>query len=97
MTGRTNVWVKTLSAGVLWSASFAVVAAGGNGPDLTGLSIEQLMNVEVSSASRFPQKTVQAPASVTVITAADIRDYGYRTLADILRSVSGTYVTYDRN
>ena len=32
-----------------------------------------------------------------MITAADIRHYGWRTLADIARSVRGQYVSYDRN
>jgi len=65
--------------------------------DLTGLSIEELLNVEVSTASKFPQKTMDAPASVTIITAADIKIYGYRTLADLLKSVRGMNVAYDRN
>jgi iron complex outermembrane receptor protein len=65
--------------------------------DLTGLSLEELLSVEVYSASKFPQKTTEAPAAVTVITAADIRNHGHRTLADILASARGLFVTYDRN
>src|ERR1039457_6415695 len=65
--------------------------------DLTQLPIEELMNIKVSTASKFPQKTMEAPSSVTIITAADIKTYGYRTLADIVRSVRGMSVTYDRN
>lgn len=65
--------------------------------DLIELSIEQLLNIEVYSASKFVQKTTEAPASVTIITAVDIKNYGYRTLADILGSVRGLFVTYDRN
>ena len=51
----------------------------------------------VYSASKFEQKTSEAPSSVSIVTAADIQHYGYRTLADILRSVRGFYTTYDRN
>lgn len=65
--------------------------------DLTGLSIEELLSVEVYSASKFSQKTTEAPATVSIVTAADIGNYGYRTLADILAGVRGLYVSYDRN
>lgn len=65
--------------------------------DLTKLSIEELLAVEVYSASKFRQKTTEAPATVTIVTAADIKHHGHRTLADILASVRGMYVTYDRN
>jgi iron complex outermembrane receptor protein len=65
--------------------------------DLTGLSIEELLSVEVYSASKFKQKTTEAPATVTVIIADDIRNHGHRTLADILASARGMFVTYDRN
>jgi TonB-dependent Receptor Plug Domain len=42
-------------------------------------------------------KQSDAPSSVTVITADEIQKYGYRTLADILRSVCGFDITYERN
>jgi len=34
---------------------------------------------------------------VTVITSNAIREYGYRTLKDVLNSIPGLYTTYDRN
>ncbi|HTG01983.1 MAG TPA: TonB-dependent receptor [Nitrospirota bacterium] len=51
----------------------------------------------VYGASKYEQKVTEAPSSVSVITASDIRTYGYRTLADILKSIRSFYVTYDRN
>ncbi len=68
--------------------------------DLTQVSLEDLMNIKVESvygASKHLQKVTQAPASITLITADDIRHHGYRTLGDVLRSVPGFYITYDRN
>jgi len=65
--------------------------------DLTTLPLEQLMSLEVYSASRFNQKATQAPSNVTVLTSADIRAYGWRTLADALRSIRGLYTSNDRS
>jgi iron complex outermembrane receptor protein len=56
------------------------------------------MEVEVvRSASRFEQRTREAPAPVTIVTAAEIRQFGWRTLDEILRSVRSFYTTNDRN
>jgi len=68
--------------------------------DLSNYSIEDLMRAEVDTvygASKFQQKVTEAPASVTIITAEEIRKYGYRTLAEILQSVPSVFVDYDRD
>jgi len=69
-------------------------------PNLADLSLEQLMEIPVEtvvSASKYAQKITRAPASVTVVSAAEIAAYGHRTLADVLRSVRGLYVADDGN
>ena len=84
--------------GIFWVSS--VDAAQQLQPDFTELSIEELMNLDidiVSGASKYAQKVTEAPSSVSIVTADEIRKYGYRTLADILRSVRSFYTTYDRN
>ncbi|MES2263376.1 MAG: TonB-dependent receptor [Pseudomonadota bacterium] len=88
---------RTTLAALLLAFRVAGAHAAAEPQDLTALPFEQLLSLEVYSASKFTQKASQAPASVTVISAADIRAYGWRTLADVLRSVRGLYVSYDRN
>ena len=66
-------------------------------PDLAEATLEQLGNVKVYSASKHLQAAGDAPSSVTVVTADEIQKYGYRTLADILKTVPGFFVTNDRN
>ncbi|HKW29011.1 MAG TPA: TonB-dependent receptor [Verrucomicrobiae bacterium] len=88
------------SAGPPTAAGASSANPSNPAPDLTELSLEQLSKLkvpEVYSASKFEQKATEAPSSVTVITSDEIKRYGYRTLGDLLASVQGFYVSYDRN
>jgi len=87
-------------AAALVAALLAAPAAAQVAPDLGELSLDQLLTLRVDTvfgASRYEQKLTRAPASVTIVTREEIRRYGYRTLADVLRSVRGIYVGDDRN
>lgn len=74
----------------------APAAAWVPGDDPTEFTLEQLVNMEVYSASKYTQRASDAPAAVTVLRGEDFRTYGWRTLADMLRSVRGIHVSSDR-
>jgi iron complex outermembrane receptor protein len=81
-------------------ALLAAPAAASAQSSLPDLSIEDLMTLDagqVYGASERLQPVMEAPSSVSFITAEEIARYGYRTLADILRGVRGMYVTNDHN
>ncbi len=63
-----------------------------NPPDLTTRSMEDLMNVEVTSVSKTEQKLSQTASAVFVISQEDIRRSGATNIPDLLRMVPGVDV-----
>jgi iron complex outermembrane receptor protein len=57
--------------------------------DLSSLSVDDLMNVEVTSVSRKGQKLSDTAAAVFVISQDDIRRSGATTIPEILRIMPG--------
>jgi iron complex outermembrane recepter protein len=87
----TRAWQSfaiAVAAAVLNVLSTPVPAQTGDDAstgELKRLSVDELMNVEVTSVSKAPQKLLRAPASIQVITAEDIRRSGVTTLPEALR------------
>jgi outer membrane receptor for ferrienterochelin and colicin len=91
-----------LIGSVLISASLAAAQQPTPPPkqaiDTISNDLEQLMKIEIVVAgSKREQESRDVASSVSVVTAAQIREHGYRTLADILRTLPGFYVSNDRN
>jgi iron complex outermembrane receptor protein len=61
-------------------------------PDLARATIEDLMNITVTSASRKEERAAGVAAAVYVITQDDIRRSGMTTVPDLLRLVPGVQV-----
>lgn len=70
-------------------------ACGEEAPDLGDLPFEELVRQEVVPASVLARQISDSPSAVAIVTADDIRAYGYRTLADVINSMRGLYTTYD--
>ena len=78
-----SVWLLTLAATIACTSGFSHAAAATS--ELTELSLEELMNVEVTSVSKKTERLSDAAASVYVITREDIRRSGYTSIPEILR------------
>ncbi len=62
---------------------------------LKQLSIEQLMDVEVTSVSKTRESLMGAAAAVATVTGEDIRRSGSATVPEALRFVPGLFVAQD--
>lgn len=56
------------------------------------MSLEQLGNVEITTASKEPEQLWQTPAAIYVLTQEDIRRSGVTTIPELLRLVPGVEV-----
>jgi iron complex outermembrane receptor protein len=95
MKTRLLVTQRTAAAAVI-AALASPLATAAAAHDLTELSLEDLLKVEVVSASKYAQPGATAPSAVTVISREDIRRFGWRTLSDVLAAQRGFHATYDR-
>jgi iron complex outermembrane receptor protein len=77
---------------VLLGLALLAAPAQEGAPDLTTLKIEDLMNLDVTSASKKEQKISRVPAAIFVITQEDIRRSGAIDIPDVLRMVPGLEV-----
>jgi len=96
---RPRLQVQFRLAGVTCALLPCLLQGAEADRDLTELSLEELGTIPVPTvvgASRHEQKTTDAPSAVSIVTRETIQQYGHRTLSEVLNSVRGLYVSYDR-
>jgi iron complex outermembrane receptor protein len=72
--------------------SFPIQAQNPLSADPTQMSIEDLLNVQVTSVSKKEQNLSSTAAAITVITQEEIRRSGATNIPDLLRMVPGVHV-----
>jgi outer membrane cobalamin receptor len=65
-------------------------------PDLSQASIEDLMNIQVTSVSKKEQKLSKTGGAIFVITQEDIQRSGATNIPDLLRMAPGVDVAWTR-
>ena len=73
-------------------AGWALCPANGQAAarlDALSMSLEELTAVRILATPKFAEDAEHSPSSVSILTAAEIRSFGWRTLADVLRSLQG--------
>lgn len=62
---------------------------------LADLSLEELLNYEVTAATKTETKLTDTPGSVSVITYQQIRNSGATTIPELLRQIPGVHVRWN--
>jgi len=90
----TRCWCGLAVAIVAALATSSARAEPADDPirQLAQSSIEDLMQIQVTSVAGTPQSRAGTPAALYVISAEQIRRSGHRTVAEALRLVPGMYV-----
>lgn len=60
--------------------------------DLSVLSLDELLDIDVVSVAKVPEKISNTPAAIFILTQEDIRRSGVNTIPDALRMVPGMHV-----
>ena len=68
-----------------------IAGACGSELDLASLSLDQLMEVEVTTPGKVPEAIRDTPSSIYLVTRDDIETFGYRDLTETLANVPGFY------
>lgn len=69
--------------------SISPIVYSENNVQVYNLSLKELMNVEVISASKFSEKVSQAPSIITSVSKQQIRQYDWITINDVLYTQPG--------
>ena len=87
MRRRQNVLPATRV--VLMALSILALSNQACAEDVDKLSLDDLLNTRITTASKFSQRVSESPASATVISSDEIRSHGWRNLGEALVSVRG--------
>jgi iron complex outermembrane receptor protein len=85
---RRRAWILLLVIGLAGAAR----AGEALEENFIDMSLEDLMNVEITSVSKHREKVAQAPAAVAVISQEDVRRSGMTSIAELLRLSPGLEV-----
>ncbi len=71
--------------------------AGQEHKDIMDMSLEELMNIKITTAEKRPQRISESPSTIRVITSEEIKAFGYSTIWDALKTVVGSIPSENGN
>ncbi|MEM9831419.1 MAG: TonB-dependent receptor [Bacteroidota bacterium] len=89
--------INALSVAVLVGSSYLTQAQTQEEDDLFALSLEELMDISIVSASKTSESIFDAPLSSSVVTKEEISQSGVTSIPEALRLVPGVIVRQQSN
>ena len=68
------------------------ISAFGDSNELSILSLDDLLDIEVTSVAKVPEKMTSTPAAIYILTQEDLRRSGADSIPEALRTVPGLHV-----
>ncbi|UAY51542.1 TonB-dependent receptor plug domain-containing protein [Ferruginibacter albus] len=82
---QCHIFILAITVGLLCCNSITAQVADNSVKKLKDLSLEELMNIEVTTVSKKAEKLAEVASAIQVITQEDIRRSGVTNLPDALR------------
>ncbi|MBC2606997.1 TonB-dependent receptor plug domain-containing protein [Pelagicoccus albus] len=87
-----NVNLPTvLSSKAFLLSGFLASSLGAAEIDVVSLSLDELMEIEVTTPGKVPEAIRDTPASIYLVSRDDIETFGYSSLTEIFENVPGFY------
>jgi outer membrane receptor for ferrienterochelin and colicin len=84
-----------LIATLLTYFSSSVISQTNDSLKIYDLSLDELMKLQINSATKKAEPITDIPASISIITRQEIQEQGWRTLEEVLTHVPGFYMIND--
>jgi outer membrane receptor protein involved in Fe transport len=86
---NTQLQLTALFFSTFFSAGVTADESDNPSQDIFSLTLQELMQIKVQSASRTEEQITNAPATIRVISRKQIQDRGYRNIADAIQGLIG--------
>ena len=89
MIRKSNLAAAAVLIGFLFGRPFSQADSAGDDETAGYLSLEELMDIDVTTASKSVEKQSTAPGIIRVLTNDELRRFGGTTLRDVLERIPG--------
>jgi len=94
---KLKLWTYLFIPALILSITFSIHAQDSDTTmaKIYAMSLEELMNIKITTAGKKAERVSEIPASVVLLTREDIKIGGYTDLSEILENIQGMFEIND--